>query len=270
MPLFSPLLRPRRLVAALTLVTLAAGAGSALAETIRIGVTAGPHAEIVEALVPVARAKGLEVKVIEFSDGVMINTATNDGELEANAFQHLPYLDGQIKDRGLKLASAAKTVLLPMAAFSKRHAKADALPDGAVVAIPNDPTNAGRALKLLETGGLLSLKPGLEGFNATVLDIVKNPRKLRIRELEATQIPRSLEDVDLAVINTNYAIRAGLNPIRDSLLREGDLSEYFCLIAVRQADLDKPWVKALAEAYQSPEVKEFVAAKYQGNILAGW
>lgn len=261
-------LRRRTLLAALSLTALTFG-GAASAETIRIGVTPGPHAEIVEALVPVARAKGLDVKVIESSDGVMINTATNDGELEANAFQHVPYLEGQVKERGLKLVSVAKTVLLPMAAYSKRFPKADALPSGAVVAIPNDPTNAGRALKLLEVGGLLKLKPGL-GFNTTILDITENPKKLRIRELEAAQIPRSLEDVDLAVINTNYAIRAGLNPIKDSLLREGDLSEYFCLVAVRQADLDKPWVKTLAEAYRSPEVKAFVEAKYQGNILAGW
>jgi len=236
---------------------------------IRVGVTSGPHAEIVEALVPVAKAKGLTVKVIEFSDGAMINTATHEGEIEANAFQHTPYLDGQVKDRRLDLVSVARTVLLPMAAYSKRYKTLAELPNGAEVAIPNDPTNAGRALKLLETGGLLSFKPGL-GFNTSVLDIVTNPRKLKIRELEATQIPRSLEDVGLAVINTNYAIRAGLNPLKDSLLRENDLSDYFCLIAVRRKDAEQPWVKVLVEAYRSPEVRKFVEDKYQGNILAGW
>lgn len=257
------------------LMALGASASLALprlaraAKLVRIGVTAGPHAEIAEALIPVARKNGLEVKVVEFSDGSVINQATDDGDLEANAFQHTPYLDGQVQERHLDLTSVARTVLLPMAGYSRRFHDLASLPAGAQVAIPNDPTNAGRALKLLEAGGLLKFAPGL-GFNTTVLDIVDNPRKLRIIELEATQVPRSLEDVDLAVINTNYAILVGLDPIKDSLLRENDLSEYFCLIAARRRDAGSDWVKQLVASYRSPEVKSFVETKYHGSIIAGW
>lgn len=243
--------------------------GAATAETVRIGVTAGPHAEIAEALVPAAKARGLDVKVVEFNEGARVNIALNDGELEANAFQHKPYLDNQARIRNLDLLSVVDTVLLPMAAYSRRHHSLAELPDKALVSIPNDPTNAGRALKLLQQGGLITLKAGA-GVDASVLDIVENSKNLRIRELEAVQIPRSLDDVDLAVINTNFAIHAGLNPLRDSLLRETAQSAYVCLIAVRRADADKPWVKTLIDAYRSPEVRAFVEKKYQGSILATW
>ncbi len=254
----------------LSVLALAVGlVNPALAEKIRLGATAGPHAQIAEALVPVAKAKGLDVEVVEFSDHAIINTATNDGELEANAFQHTPYLEQQIKDRNLDLVSVARTVLLPMAAYSRKIKSLDELPEGAQIAIPNDPTNAGRALRLLESGGIIKLAPGL-GFKSTVLDITENPKNVKILELEATQVPRSLEDVDLAVINTNFAIQAGLNPTKDSLVRETDLSEYFCLIAVRAEDKDKPWVKTLVESYQSPEVKAFVLDTFKGNIQPGW
>jgi D-methionine transport system substrate-binding protein len=244
-------------------------AGPARAETIRIGVTAGPHAQIAEALVPVAKAKGLDVKVVEFSDGALIDIATHEGELDANAFQHTPYLDQQNQDRKLDVVSVARTVLLPIAGYSRRHKSIAALPKGALIAIPNDPTNAGRSLKLLESGGILKLKPGA-GYKISVLDIVDNPKGVKILELEATQVPRSLEDVDFAVINTNYAIQVGLNPIKDSLLREGNLSEYFCLIGVARKNASKPWVKTLAESFRSPEVKAFIEQKFQGNILTGW
>jgi len=257
-----------RIPAALGLAALLWSTGVS-AETIRVGVTPGPHAQIVEALVPVAKARGLDVRVVEFSEGARINVALQDGELEANAFQHKPYLDNQARIRSLDLVSVADTVLLPMAAYSKRHKSLAELPDKALISIPNDPTNAGRALKLLEQGGLITLKPG-PGVEATIFDIVDNPRKLRIRELEAVQIPRSLEDVDLAVINTNFAIHAGLNPTRDSLVRETAQSDYLCLLAVRRADADKPWVKALIAAYRSPEIRSFVEKKYEGSILPTW
>lgn len=244
-------------------------AGPVAAETVRVGVTSGPHAQIVEALVPVAKAKGLDIKVVEFSDGALIDTATQEGELDANAFQHTPYLDQQNHDRGLDIVSAGRTVLLPIAGYSRRYKSFAELPKGAQVAIPNDPTNAGRSLKLLEAGGLIKLTPGA-GFNATVLDIVSNPKEVKIIELEATQVPRSLEDVDFAIINTNFAIQVGLNPITDSLLRETEQSEYFCLIGIARKNADKPWVKTLLDSYRSPEVKKFVETTFKGSILAGW
>lgn len=244
-------------------------AGPAGAETIKIGVTSGPHAEIAEVIVPVAKAKGLDLKIVEFSDGTRVNIALQDGELEANAFQHKPYLANQIKVRNLALVPVADTVLLPMAVYSKRFKSPGEVPDRAQVLIPNDPANGGRALKLLEQGGLIRLKPGVSS-DATVFDIVENPKDLKIKELEGVQIPRSLQDVDLAVLNTHHALHAGLNPIKDSVLRENVQSEYLCLIAVRQADKDKPWVKTLVESYHSPEVKAFIERKYDGAILTSW
>ncbi len=171
----------------------------ALAQTIKFGVTAGPHAQIAEAIVPVAKAKGLDIQVVEFSDGALIDPATNDGDLDANGFQHTPYLNRQNADRGLNLvAVGGRTVLLPMAGYSRKYKSVAELPEGAQVTIPNDPSNLGRALKLLEAGGVIKLKPGLT-FNATELDITENPKKIKILPLETAQLPRSLEDVDFSV-----------------------------------------------------------------------
>jgi D-methionine transport system substrate-binding protein len=242
----------------------------ALAETIKFGVTAGPHAQIAEAIVPVAKAKGLDIQIVEFSDGALIDPATNDGDLDANGFQHTPYLDRQNADRGLNLvAVGGKTVLLPMAGYSRKYKTIAELPEGAQVTIPNDPSNLGRALKLLEAGGLIKLTPGLT-FNATELDIIDNPKNIKILPLETAQLPRSLEDVDFSVITSHFALSAGLNPSKDGILIEDKLSEYFCLIAVAEKNKDAPWVKTLVESYQSPEVKAFIEKTFAGNIVAGW
>lgn len=242
----------------------------ALAETIKFGVTAGPHAQIAEAIVPVAKAKGLDIQIVEFSDGALIDPATNDGDLDANGFQHTPYLDRQNTDRGLNLvAVGGKTVLLPMAGYSRKYKTIAELPEGAQVTIPNDPSNLGRALKLLEAGGLIKLTPGLT-FNATELDIIENPKNIKIVPLETAQLPRSLEDVDFSVITSHFALSAGLNPSKDGILIEDKLSEYFCLIAVAEKNKDAAWVKALVESYKSPEVKAFIEKTFAGNIVAGW
>ncbi|NEW97996.1 MetQ/NlpA family ABC transporter substrate-binding protein [Rhodopseudomonas sp. BR0G17] len=253
-------------------VILAAAIGAGIpagAETIRVGVTSGPHAQITEALVPVAKAKGLDVKLVEFSDGALIDVATHNGELDANAFQHTPYLDQQNRDRGLDIVSIGRTILLPMAGYSRKHKSLADLPIGAKISIPNDPTNGGRALKLLEAGGVIKLAPG-SNFSATELDIVDNPKKVKILAMETAQLPRSLEDVDFSVITSFFALSAGLVPNRDSLLIESQQSDYVCLIGVARKDADKPWVKTLVESYQSPEVKQFIATKFNGNILAAW
>jgi D-methionine transport system substrate-binding protein len=243
---------------------------TALAETIKFGVTAGPHAQIAEVIVPIAKARGLDIQIIEFSDGALIDPATNDGDLDANGFQHTPYLERQNTDRSLNLiAVGGKTVLLPMAGYSHKYKSLAELPEGAQVTIPNDPSNAGRALKLLEAGGLLKLTSGVT-FNATELDIIENPKKIKIIPLETAQLPRSLEDVDFSVITSHFALSAGLNPGKDSLLIEDQLSEYFCLIAISEKNKDAPWVKTLVESYQSPEVKAFIEKKFEGNVIAGW
>lgn len=244
-------------------------AAPTFAETIRLGVTAGPHAQIAEALVPVAKAKGLDVKIVEFSDGALIDPATQDGGIDANGFQHTPFLDQQNKDRGLDIVSVGRTVLLPMAGYSKKVKTLADLKPGALISIPNDPSNGGRALKLLEAGGILKLTPGVT-FQATELDIVENPKKVKILPMETAQLPRSLDDVDFSVITSHFAISAGLLPSRDALLIESQQSDYFCLIGVQRKNADKAWVKTLVESYRSPEVRDFVAKTFKGNIITSW
>lgn len=240
----------------------------AQAQKLRVGVTPGPHALIMEVVKPIAAAKGLDLQVTEFSDYVVPNQALDAGELDANSFQHRPYLDNQVKDRGYKIEAVADTVTFPMGIYSKKLKAISELKDGAAVAIPNDPTNGGRALALLQASGLLNLRDGA-GLKATVADIVGNARKLKIVEVDAAQTVRSLDDVEIAAINTNYAIDAKLDP-NGAILREDPKGPYVNLIVVRAADKDKPWVKTLIEAYQSPQVKAFIAEKYKGAMLTAW
>ena len=261
------------LAAALAASALAASApaGPALAQTpgtIRIGVTPGPHAQILEAVKPVAAKRGLNLRIIEFSDYVVPNAALDAGEIEANSFQNTPYLDNQKADRGYKIESVALTVNFPLGIYSKKHKSFDAVPSGGTVAIQNDPTNGGRALLLLQDKGAIKLK-GNVGFKPSVTDIVENPKRIRFVEVDAAQTPRSLEDVDAASINTNYATSAGLNPA-DAILKEDPKGPYVNLLAVRAVDKDKPWVKELAEAYRSPEVKAFIAETFKGAVIASW
>lgn len=257
--------------AALGLALSVAFAGPALAQqaqVLRIGVSPGPHAEILEKVKPIAAKKGLDIKIIEFSDYVVPNQALSSGELEANSFQHQPYLDNQVKDRGFKLVSVARTVNFPLGIYSSKYKSWAEVPDGATVAIQNDPTNGGRSLLLLQDKGVIKLKDGV-GVKPTVADIVSNPKKLKIIEIDAAQAPRSLADVAAASINTNYAVDAKIEPT-SAILREDPKGPYVNVIAVREADKDKPWVATLVEAYQAPEVKAFVTERFKGNVLAGW
>jgi D-methionine transport system substrate-binding protein len=255
-------------IAAMSLGLVASGL-NARAETIRIGVTAGPHAQILEAVKPVAAAKGLDIKIIEFSDYIVPNAALAAGDIEANSYQNQPFLDQQNKDRNYNIVSAALTVNFPLGVYSKKHKSWAQVPDGAQIAIQNDPTNGGRSLLLLQEKGVIKLKDGV-GFKPTVLDVVSNPKKLKFIEIDAAQTPRSLDDVDAAAINTNFAIPAGLNPQKDALLKEDPKGPYVNLLAVRAADKDKPWVKTLVDSYRSPEVKAFVESKFQGAVLPAW
>lgn len=237
-------------------------------QVIRIGVSPGPHAEILEKVKPLAARKGLDLKIIEFSDYVVPNQALAAGELEANSFQNQPYLDNQVKDRGFKLVSVGLTVNFPLGIYSAKYKSWAEVPDGATVAIQNDPTNGGRSLLLLQDKGVIKLRDGV-GFKPSVADITSNPKKLKIIEIEAAQTPRSLPDVAAAAINTNYAVDAKIEPT-SAILREDPKGPYVNLIAVRETDKDKPWVKALLEAYHSPEIKAFVAERFKGSVLAGW
>jgi len=262
------MIRNRLLGALAGAATLAAAFG-AHAEAIKIGVTPGPHAQIMEKVKPIAAKDGIELTVMEFSDYVVPNQALADGDLNANSFQHQPYLDNQVKDRGYDLVSVAKNVIFPMGVYSKKVKSLDELANGAKVAVPNDPTNGGRALLLLQAKGLIKLKDGA-GLKASPLDVAENPKKLQIVELDAAQLPRSLDDVAAAVINTNYALESGLDPNKDAIAREASESPYANVIAVRKADQDKPWVAKLVKAYQSDEVKQFILEKFKGAVVPAW
>ncbi|MBK3734327.1 MetQ/NlpA family lipoprotein [Azospirillum brasilense] len=266
------MVRTRVLGAAFGLVagiaTLATAVGAS-AEALKIGVTPGPHGQIFEKVKPLAAKEGLDLTVLEFSDYVIPNQALAQGDLNANSFQHQPYLDNQVKDRGYELVSVAKTVIFPMGVYSKKVKSLDELPDGAKVSIPNDPTNGGRALLLLQAKGLIKVKESA-GLKASPLDISDNPKKLQILELDAAQLPRSLDDVTVAVINTNFAMESGLDPNKDAIAREASESPYANVIAVRKADQDKPWVATLVKVYQSDEVKQFILDRFKGAVVPAW
>jgi D-methionine transport system substrate-binding protein len=258
----------RLLMAAALALALAGNALAADLQVIRIGVTPGPHAQILEAVKPIAARAGLDLKIIEFTDYVVPNEALNSGELDANSFQNQPYLDHQKRDRGYDIVGVGLTVNFPLGLYSKKHKSWAELPEGATIAIQNDPTNGGRSLLLLQDKGVLTLKPDV-GFQPSVADIVKNPRALHFVEVDAAQTPRTLDDVDAAAINTNYATEAGLKP-EDAILREDPKGPYVNLIAVRTKDKDAPWVTSLLDAYRSPEVKTFLAEKFKGAVLPSW
>ncbi|NMM79016.1 MetQ/NlpA family ABC transporter substrate-binding protein, partial [Acidovorax sp. SRB_24] len=209
---------------------------------------------------------GLKIQVVEFSDYVQPNAALASGDLDANGYQHKPYLDAQIKDRGYKIVSVGTTVNFPIGLYSKKVKKLEDLKDGAKFGIPNDPTNGGRVLLVLQEKGLIKLKDGA-GLKATPLDVVSNPKKLRFVELDAAQLARSLDDLDASAINTNFAISAGLNPKTDAIAQENAKGPYANLIVVREADKDKPWVAQLLKAYHSEEIRQFILTEFKGSVL---
>jgi D-methionine transport system substrate-binding protein len=258
----------KKLIVAATLAALFS-TGAAFAETKKVGVTPGPHAQLVEKVKEVAAKKGLELDIVEFSDYVVPNQALSDGDIDINSFQHLPYLENQVKERGLDLVSVAQSVNFPMAGYSKKIKALSELKDGASVSIPNDPSNGARALLLLADQKLITLKDGI-GVKASVADITENPKNLNILELDAAQLPRSLDDVDLAAITTNYALAAGLNPKSDGIFQESTKALYVGIIAVRAKDKDADWVKTFVESYHSAEVKAFIEEKFKGAITPTW
>jgi len=237
--------------------------------SIKVGVTAGPHAQVVEAVKKVAAQDGLNIQIVEFSDYVQPNAALAAGDLDANSYQHQPYLEQQMKDRGYKFAVVGQSINLPIGIYSRKVKRLDDLKSGARFGIPNDPTNGGRVLLLLQEKGLIQLKPGT-GLKATPLDVAQNPKNLHFVELDAAQLPRSLDDLDAAAVNTNFAMDAGLNPSRDAIALEGAKSPYINVLVVREADKAQPWVAKFVKAYHSPEVRTFIEQQFKGAILPGW
>jgi D-methionine transport system substrate-binding protein len=228
---------------------------AAAAGKIVVGATPFPHAEILKIVSPLLAAEGYELEIREFNDYVTPNIALDDGSLDANFFQHVPYLENMASEQKLDLTWAAKVHIEPLGLYSKKIKSLDEIEDGAKIAIPNDPTNGARALRLLEKAGLVKVR---EGDLVTPRDITDNPRKLEIIELEAATLPRTLDDTTASVINTNYAVEGGLIPARDAITTEDKDSPYANVVAVRKADLDKPAIKALVKAINSPEVKKYI------------
>ena len=256
---------------ALALVAAVAFANPVLAQDkpLKIGVTAGPHAQIFEQVKKVAEKDGLKIQVVEFSDYIQPNAALAAGDLDANSYQHKPFLDQQVKDRGYKLVSVGYTVNYPIGIYSKKVKALKDLKDGARFGIPNDPTNGGRVLLVLQDLGLIKLKPEA-GLKATPLDVTDNPKKLKFVELEAAQLARALDDLDASAINTNFALSAGLSPQKDAIAQENAKSPYVNILVVREQDKDKPWVAKLVKAYHSDEVRKFIQTEFKGAVLAGF
>lgn len=238
--------------------------------TLKVGTISGPETQLMEVAKNVAKNKyNLNIKIVEFTDYIEPNSALNDGSIDANMFQHEPYLDQQIKDRKFNIISIAKTFVYPMGVYSKKIKSIKELRDGALVAVPNDPSNEGRALILLQKAGMIRLKE-TANLDATPLEIQDNPKKLVFKELDAAQLSRSLDDVDIAVINTNYAIPAGLKPTQDALLREGPDSLYANIVATRKDNANDPRINQLVEALHSPEVLKAAKTIFNGQAIPAW
>lgn len=233
---------------------------------IKIGATAGPHAEVAEAVAQEAEKQGIKVKVVEFSDYLMPDKALAEGQLDLNSYQHAPFLKNFSQQNGADLVPIGTTILMRMGIYSNKFHDVKDIPDNAVIAIPNDPTNGGRGLMLLEKAGLIGLKDGA-GIKATVNDIASNPKHLQFQELEAAQLPRSLDDVDAAVITMNYVMSGGLDVKKQGIFLE-DKNEPLAVmvLAARAEDKDNPAYKKIAEIFHSPAIKQFIEEKYKGTI----
>jgi len=232
--------------------------------TIKIGATPVPHVEILEFIKPLLKAKGYDLEIVEFTDYVTPNISVDEGGLDANFFQHLPYLIEFNANKNTELIKTVNVHLEPMGLYSKKIKSLSDLKDGATIAVPNDPTNESRALDILVQQGLLT-------FNdvklKTIVDIKTNPKNLKIKELDAPQLPRVLDEVDAAIINTNYALAADLNPLKDAIILESKDSPYANIVVVKAGNENKKYIKALNEVLNSKEVKEFILTKYQGSIV---
>ncbi|MGE8412675.1 MAG: MetQ/NlpA family ABC transporter substrate-binding protein [Pseudomonas sp.] len=236
------------------------------AETLTVAATPVPHAEILEFVKPALAKEGVDLKVKVFTDYVQPNVQVAEKRLDANFFQHQPYLDEFNKAKGTQLVSVAGVHIEPLGAYSSKYKQLSELPNGATVVVPNDATNGGRALLLLDKAGVIKLKDA-NNILATVKDISENIKGLKFRELEAATIPRVLTQVDLALINTNYALEAKLDPAKDALVIEGKDSPYVNILVARPDDKDSDAMKKLVAALHSPQVKKFIEEKYKGAIV---
>lgn len=247
-----------------------AGKSAEDSKKIVVGASPAPHAEILKKAAELLKDKGYELEIIEFTDYVQPNIALNNGDIDANFFQHQPYLDKFNKEQSADLVAAGVIHYEPFGLYPGKTATIDTLADKAQIAVPNDSSNEARALILLEAQGLIKLNPDA-GFEATVKDIVENPKNLEILEIAAEQLPRSLQDVDMAVINGNYAIDAGLDVKTDAIAIEDEQSisatTYGNILAVKDGNQDKDSIKALVEVLKSDEIRTFIEETYQGAVV---
>jgi len=237
---------------------------------VKVGASPTPHAEILNAAKEIMASEGYDLQVVEFTDYIQPNTALNDGELDANYFQHLPYLEKKCEEEGYELVSAAGVHYEPYGLYPGKTKEIADIPDGGTIAVPNDDTNETRALLLLQDQGLIKLTEGIDATkSATVLDIVENPKNLTINELAAEQVPRSLQDVDMAVINGNYALQFDLNVDEDAVAIESEQygSVYVNVIACRKGDENSDKIKALVDAVKSDAVRGFIEDNYKGAVV---
>ena len=239
---------------------------TALAGELKVGATPVPHAELLNLVKEDLKTEGVDLKVVEFTDYVTPNLALAEGELDANFFQHFPYLEKFSNERGLNLVSAGKIHVEPLGVFSQKIKDIKDLPNKATIAIPSDPSNGGRALILLHNNGIIKLNDPTNLY-VTEFDIVENPKKLKFKPIEAAQLPRVLPDVEAAVINGNYALEAGFSPVEDSLLLEGAESPYANIIAVKSGDESKEDIQKLLKALQSKKVSDYIGANYKGGVV---
>ena len=257
------------LIVSLLAISVAFASGSAESDsnTIKVGATPDPHGVLLSLVKDSLAEQGINLEIVEFTDYVTPNEALAAGELDANYFQHLPYLESYNSERGYNLVSAGGIHIEPLALYSDRYGSIDQIPAGAKIAIPNDPTHEGRALLLLQSAGLITLKADA-GLEAVPADIAENPNGYKFSEIEAASLPRILPDVDAAVINGNYAIPAGLIATQDGLYVEGADSPYVNVIAVRSGDEARPEIQALVEALKGEEVAAYVAERYpNGEVV---
>lgn len=234
--------------------------------TLRVGASPEPHSQMLEHIKPALEKEGVKLEIVEFTDYVLPNQQVAQKQLDANFFQHKPYLDSEVEKRGMDLVSVVAVHVEPLGAYSKKIKSVDELQDGAVVAIPNDPSNAGRALALMAQNGLIKLQDANK-LEATVKDITENPKNLNIKEVEAAMLPRMLDEMDMAIINTNYALEAGLDPTKDAIFIENKDNPYANLLVARPDNKDSEAIQKLAKALTSDDVKKFIEEEYKGAVI---
>lgn len=242
------------------------GASAHANQTLKIGASPVPAGDVLNFIKPMLSKQGIDLKIVEFSDYIQPNLALADKEIDANFFQHKPFMDKFCSDRGLKLTALPGVFIAPIALYSSKIKNISEIKKGDRITIPNDPTNGGRALQLLSQAKLIKLRDGV-GHMATVDDIVDNPLKLKIIEVEAATLPRTLDDVKASVINQTYALSSGLNPVKDALVIEDKDSPYANMVAVRQGDERREDIQKLNATLRSPEVKKFILENFNGALI---